>query len=332
MESIEISDKVFLFLFFFQAEDGIRDLVRSRGLGEVYKRQARNCHWEDKGAFTGEVSPPMLAKLHVKYVIVGHSERRELFGETDEDVNRKARAVLAQQMTRRRRLPFITTLHGTDITLVGADRSYFPITRFSIEQSDGITAISEYLQKKTADFFGVKKEIRVIKNFVNCDIYRPLEDRPAASQYAPRGEKLLIHVSNFRPVQRVLDCIRILAEARRQAPDGTLEAFSIASKPFFARRELLGYLDRGRWGASPARVQLVRRDGAPPAVVASARFPGFVPRIGAFGPFLFRRGRSGPKGCWRRPPPPQAKRRSAPWWLILPAARLLRKPITSRSG
>ncbi len=127
-------------------------------------------------------------------------------------------ALLAQQMTRRRRLPFITTLHGTDITLVGADRSYFPITRFSIEQSDGITAISEYLQKKTVDFFGVKKEIRVIKNFVNCDIYRPLEDRPAASQYAPRGEKLLIHVSNFRPVKRVLDCIRILAEARRQAP------------------------------------------------------------------------------------------------------------------
>ena len=60
---------------------------------------AQNCHWEDKGAFTGEVSPSMLAKLNVKYVIVGHSERRELFGETDEDVNRKARAVLAQEMT-----------------------------------------------------------------------------------------------------------------------------------------------------------------------------------------------------------------------------------------
>ncbi len=60
---------------------------------------AQNCHWEDKGAFTGEVSPPMLAKLNVKFVIVGHSERRELFGESDEDVNRKARAVLAQGMT-----------------------------------------------------------------------------------------------------------------------------------------------------------------------------------------------------------------------------------------
>jgi len=60
---------------------------------------AQNCHWEDKGAFTGEVAPPMLAKLNVKYVIVGHSERRELFGETDDDVNRKARAVLAHEMT-----------------------------------------------------------------------------------------------------------------------------------------------------------------------------------------------------------------------------------------
>lgn len=126
-------------------------------------------------------------------------------------------ALLARQMSRGRRLPFITTLHGTDITLVGTDRSYFPITRFSIEQSDGVTSISDYLKAQTIDVFGIEREIRVIKNFVNCDIYRPDESKKAAANYAPQGEKLLIHLSNFRPVKRVNDCIHILAEVRKHA-------------------------------------------------------------------------------------------------------------------
>src|SRR5579862_3818130 len=87
-------------------------------------------------------------------------------------------ALLAQQMMApTRRLPFVTTLHGTDITLVGADRSYFPITKFSIEKSDGITTISEYLRRQTVDVFGVRNEIRVIKNFVNCDVYKPDQEK-----------------------------------------------------------------------------------------------------------------------------------------------------------
>jgi N-acetyl-alpha-D-glucosaminyl L-malate synthase BshA len=120
-------------------------------------------------------------------------------------------ALLAQQMTTSRRLPFITTLHGTDITLVGVDRSYFPITKFSIEKSDGITAISNYLQKQTVDEFGVANEIRVIHNFVNCELYCP------APEKKPK-EKRLIHMSNFRPVKRPLDCIRILAEVVKSVP------------------------------------------------------------------------------------------------------------------
>jgi N-acetyl-alpha-D-glucosaminyl L-malate synthase BshA len=128
-------------------------------------------------------------------------------------------ALLAKQMTAvLRRLPFITTLHGTDITLVGVDRSYFPITKFSIEQSDGVTSISEYLRVRTVEEFGVKNEIRTIHNFVNCDIYLPDPEKKGARTYAPPGDKLLIHVSNFRPVKRVLDCIHILAEARKHAP------------------------------------------------------------------------------------------------------------------
>src|SRR5580704_15732756 len=98
-------------------------------------------------------------------------------------------ALLAQQMTSSRRLPFVTTLHGTDITLVGIDRSYFSITKFSIEQSNGITSISDYLQKQTVEVFGVANPIRVIHNFVNCDVYRPDPDR------RPK-EKQLNHLSN----------------------------------------------------------------------------------------------------------------------------------------
>ena len=128
-------------------------------------------------------------------------------------------ALLARQMTAKsRRLPFITTLHGTDITLVGAEPSYFPITKFSIEQSDGVTCISEYLRVRTVEEFGVSNEIRTIHNFVNCDTYKPDPEKSQAGRFAPAGEKLLIHMSNFRPVKRVLDCIRILAEARKQVP------------------------------------------------------------------------------------------------------------------
>jgi N-acetyl-alpha-D-glucosaminyl L-malate synthase BshA len=119
-------------------------------------------------------------------------------------------ALLAQQiMAPRMRLPFITTLHGTDITLVGMDRSYFPITKFSIEQSNGITSISEDLRRHTTEVFGVQNDIRVIYNFVNCDLYKPSPERSPTA-------KRLIHISNFRPVKRVLDCIRILAEVRKE--------------------------------------------------------------------------------------------------------------------
>jgi N-acetyl-alpha-D-glucosaminyl L-malate synthase BshA len=127
-------------------------------------------------------------------------------------------ALLAQQMVAKtRRLPFVTTLHGTDITLVGADRTYFPITKFSIEQSNGITTVSDYLKTRTHEVFGVANEIRTIHNFVNCTIYRPQPERRPA-------EKRLIHISNFRPVKRVLDCVRIFAEVRKHVPARLLMA------------------------------------------------------------------------------------------------------------
>jgi N-acetyl-alpha-D-glucosaminyl L-malate synthase BshA len=132
-------------------------------------------------------------------------------------------AYLARQMLLRqnRRLPFITTLHGTDITLVGLDHSYLPITRFGINESDGVTAISNYLRDMTIQEFHPERPIHVIPNFVNCDVYLPLDEavRTAGrARYAEPGEKILVHLSNFRPVKRTADVIRIFSRVARELP------------------------------------------------------------------------------------------------------------------
>ncbi len=133
-------------------------------------------------------------------------------------------ALLARQMlaSRGRRLPFVTTLHGTDITLVGLDRSYLPITRYAIQESDGVTSISNYLKEKTFEHFDVSCPIEVIPNFVNCDVYTPFTDEAVRSEARKRlakpGEAILIHLSNFRPVKRVVDVVKIFARVVHQVP------------------------------------------------------------------------------------------------------------------
>jgi len=131
-------------------------------------------------------------------------------------------AMLARQMLavgpRGRRLPFVTTLHGTDITLVGLDRSYLPITRYSIEQSDGVTAISNYLRDRTQRVFDVKNRIEVIYNSVNCDVYarKPQVAEELRREYAPNNQRVLVHLSNFRPVKRLTDVIEIFDRVRKK--------------------------------------------------------------------------------------------------------------------
>jgi len=129
-----------------------------------------------------------------------------------------AREMLARQ---KRRLPFITTLHGTDITLVGLDPSYLPITRFGIDESDGVTAISTWLREKTLHEFHPARAIHVIPNFVNCDVYMPLsepERLAGRARYAAPDEKILVHLSNFRPVKRTADVVRIFSRVAREVP------------------------------------------------------------------------------------------------------------------
>lgn len=119
-------------------------------------------------------------------------------------------AILARESLKpQRRLPVITTLHGTDITLVGADRSYLPITRYGIAQSDGVTAISEYLKHETAVTFGIDS-VEVIPNFVCASDYRRRPVPELRAELSPANEPLLVHVSNFRPVKRPVDCVEIL--------------------------------------------------------------------------------------------------------------------------
>jgi len=130
-------------------------------------------------------------------------------------------ALLARQMLAARgvRLPFITTLHGTDITLVGLDRSYLPITRFGIDESDGVTAISEHLAERTRAAFHTEQKIEVIHNFVNCDEYvRKPEHAEDRLRYATPGERLVVHLSNFRKVKRVLDVVEVFARMAKQIP------------------------------------------------------------------------------------------------------------------
>jgi len=134
-------------------------------------------------------------------------------------------AMLARQMLscdsarKRRRLPYVTTLHGTDITLVGLDSSYLPITRFSIEQSNGVTAISDYLKKQTLEQFNIRNHIEVIPNFVNCDLYRRDPNSVLRrSEYARPDERVLVHLSNFRPVKRVTDVIEVFDRVLKKIP------------------------------------------------------------------------------------------------------------------
>lgn len=126
-----------------------------------------------------------------------------------------AREMLADE----RELPVVTTLHGTDITLTGLHPSFHSITRFSILRSAGITAVSRFLRDETVRDFGVPDDsVRVIPNFIDPDVYRPGKEPCHRATLAPEGEQIVMHVSNFRPVKRVVDVVEIFARVVRQVP------------------------------------------------------------------------------------------------------------------
>jgi N-acetyl-alpha-D-glucosaminyl L-malate synthase BshA len=160
---------------------------------------------------------PYSLTLAVKMMEVAESEHLDLL-HVHYAIPHSVSALLARAMAAPRRLPFITTLHGTDITLVGNNRSFLPITKFSIEQSDGVTAISHYLKKATLEEFDIKRPIEVIPNFVNCDLYSRKDDPALRAEWAPNGEPIVMHLSNFRPVKRATDAVEIFSLVRQKLP------------------------------------------------------------------------------------------------------------------
>lgn len=120
-----------------------------------------------------------------------------------------------------RYIPIITTLHGTDITIVGNDPSYSPVVEFSMNRSDGLTAVSEFLKKETEKIFDMDREIKVIHNFIDFDRFQSTEKEDFKSQIAPEGNFILTHMSNFRKVKRVSDVIKVFDKVQQEV-DSTL--------------------------------------------------------------------------------------------------------------
>jgi N-acetyl-alpha-D-glucosaminyl L-malate synthase BshA len=161
--------------------------------------------------------PPYTLALATKMLEVFEAESLDVL-HVHYAIPHSVSAMLARSMAAPRRLPFVTTLHGTDITLVGSNRSYLPITKFSIEKSDGVTAISDYLLQQTLKEFDIKRPIEVIPNFVNCDLYTRIPNEAQRAQWAPNGEPIIMHLSNFRPVKRITDAVEIFAIVRAKMP------------------------------------------------------------------------------------------------------------------
>lgn len=127
-------------------------------------------------------------------------------------------AFLAKEMLKPRRLPTVTTLHGTDITLVGMMPSYYEITRFSIEKSDAVTTVSEFLKNETIREFRIEHPVDVIHNFVDTEVFRPQGSSPARGRMAKDGERILMHVSNFRKVKNLPVLIQVFNEVQKVVP------------------------------------------------------------------------------------------------------------------
>jgi N-acetyl-alpha-D-glucosaminyl L-malate synthase BshA len=162
--------------------------------------------------------PPYDLSLTTKIVDVAQEYNLDLL-HAHYAVPHATSAYLAKHVLNSLKLKVITTLHGTDITLVGADKSFYSMIKFSIEQSDGVTAVSNYLKARTIDEFQIHRDIRVIYNFIDPGKGEdPKTSLCRREKYAPKGEKVLMHASNFRPVKRVSDVVRIFAKVREQMP------------------------------------------------------------------------------------------------------------------
>ncbi len=165
-----------------------------------------------------EFQPYELA-LASKMVSVVKNERLDLL-HVHYAIPHASAAYMAKQILRTHGIfiPVVTTLHGTDITLVGKDPSYEPVVTFSINQSDGVTAVSEDLKRETYQHFKVLNDIEVIPNFIDLEKFKKQKKDHFKKAICPNGESLIVHTSNFRKVKRIPDVIQVFANIRREIP------------------------------------------------------------------------------------------------------------------
>ena len=163
--------------------------------------------------------PPYELALASKMVEVVQFEKLDLL-HVHYAIPHASAAYMAKQILRVKgiEIPVITTLHGTDITLVGKDPSYEPVVTFSINQSDGVTAVSSSLRDETYEHFDITKEIEVIPNFIDLERFKKQKKDHFKKAICPNGEKLVVHTSNFRKVKRVEDVIKIFIGIRKEMP------------------------------------------------------------------------------------------------------------------
>ncbi len=165
-------------------------------------------------------------------------------------------ALLARDVLAPRRLPVVTTLHGTDITIVGQDRAYAPMTKHAIKSSDAVTAVSAWLAGETDRVFGSLRPVEVIPNFVDTERFVPGRDGQRRRAYAKSGEALLVHVSNFRPVKRAVAAVDVLAAVAKRRPAVLLMVGDGPERAACeARARALGVRDRVRFVGAQAEVE-----------------------------------------------------------------------------
>lgn len=163
---------------------------------------------------------PYVLALASKMAEVAQYERLDLL-HVHYAIPHAAAAYLAKKINSNK-LKIVTTLHGTDITLIGTDRTFLPVTKFSIEGSDGVTAVSRFLKRVTHREINTRKDIRVIPNFVNTEIYKRGAGNWCREKLARSNEKIIIHVSNFRPVKRIDDVVAIFKKIQAKIPSRLL--------------------------------------------------------------------------------------------------------------
>ncbi|WHZ06916.1 MAG: UDP-N-acetylglucosamine:L-malate glycosyltransferase [Cytophagales bacterium] len=167
--------------------------------------------------------PPYELALASKMVSVVKNEKLDLL-HVHYAIPHASAAYMAKQILKSQGIyiPVVTTLHGTDITLVGRDASYEPVVTFSINQSDGVTSVSHDLKKETYEFFDIQKHIEVIPNFIDLEKFKKQKKDHFKKAICPHGEMLIVHTSNFRKVKRVGDVISIFSNIHKEIPSKLL--------------------------------------------------------------------------------------------------------------